>query len=100
MEAMRKALISPGAPLLVVGDFNASHTSSSYRMNCRKGRVVWTFVQNEGFSLLNYISFSTRIGSSVQRNTSPDLTLSKHIRDSHWTNTTHIFGSDRYILYT
>ncbi|XP_072143055.1 uncharacterized protein [Dermacentor andersoni] len=98
---MRKALtISADHPILIIGDFNANHTSWGYRKNCRKGTSLWTFIQNEGLSLLNDIDQPTRIGTSIQHNTSPDLTLSKHIPNSHWTNTQHSFGSDHYILGT
>lgn len=94
IAGLRKTLdISGRQPLVVVGDFNANHTSWGYKKNCRKGTTLWTFIQNEGLSLINDLDHPTRIGNSIQLNTSPDLTLTKNINHSKWSNThPHITG--------
>ncbi|XP_070378183.1 uncharacterized protein [Dermacentor albipictus] len=84
--------------LLIFGDFNAHHVSWGYPKNCRKGLVLWTFVQNQQLTVLNDFSEPTRIGSSVQRNTNPDLSICENIPDAVWANTRVSLGSDHYIL--
>ncbi|KAH6933594.1 hypothetical protein HPB50_016736 [Hyalomma asiaticum] len=40
------------------------------------------------------------IGSSVQRDTNPDLALARNVADSSWSNTGISLGSDHYVLCT
>lgn len=74
--------------------------SWGYKKNCRKGTALWTFIQNEGLSLINDLDHPTRIGNSAQLNTSPDLTFTKNTAHSRWTNTYNSFGSDHYVINT
>lgn len=53
-----------------------------------------------GLHLITDPTFPTRIGTSVTRDTSPDLTFTKtsaNSRDAMWWNTGNDLGSDRYI---
>ncbi|KAH7971306.1 hypothetical protein HPB49_021266 [Dermacentor silvarum] len=90
--------ISGRQPLGVVGDINANHTSWGYKQTCRKGTTLGIFIQNEGLSLMNDLDHPTLIGNSIQLNTSPDLTLTKNINHSKWSNTHTSLGSDHFIL--
>ncbi|KAL1485467.1 hypothetical protein MTO96_047308, partial [Rhipicephalus appendiculatus] len=98
---LRKALSCAGRNALVIlGDFNASHTSWGYPQNTRKGHSLWNFIHNERLSILNNFTRPTRIGSSVQRDTNPDLALARNVADSSWCNTGISLGSDHYVLCT
>ncbi|KAL1416402.1 hypothetical protein MTO96_027965 [Rhipicephalus appendiculatus] len=97
---LRKALSCAGRNALVIlGDFNAPHTSWGYPQNTRKGHSLWNFIHNERLSILNFTR-PTRIGSSVQRDTNPDLALARNVADSSWSNTGISLGSDHYVLCT
>ncbi|KAH6938577.1 hypothetical protein HPB50_010887 [Hyalomma asiaticum] len=98
---LRKALSCAGRnALLILGDFNAPHTSWGYPQNTRKGHSLWNFIHNERLSILNDFTRPTRIGSSVQRDTNPDLALARNVADSSWSNTGISLGSDHYVLCT
>lgn len=88
IEAVNKTLRLCGhKPLLIVGDFNARNMSWGYKINNKKGTAIWNYIQDEGLTLLNDPLQPTRIGKSVQTNTSPDLTLSKNVGEGKWRNT-------------
>ncbi|KAH7959594.1 hypothetical protein HPB49_012258 [Dermacentor silvarum] len=98
IAGLQKTLdISGRQVLVVVGYFNANHTSWGYK-NCRKGTTLWTFIQNEGLSLINELDHPTRMGNSIQLITSPDLTLTKNINGSKWSNPLTSLGSDHFII--
>ncbi|KAL1433379.1 hypothetical protein MTO96_012585 [Rhipicephalus appendiculatus] len=98
---LRKALSCAGHNAVVIlGDFNAPHTSWGYPQNTRKGHSLWNFIHNERLSILNDFTRPTRIGSSVQRDTNPDLALARNVADSSWCNTGISLGSDHYVLCT
>ncbi|KAL1443166.1 hypothetical protein MTO96_030417, partial [Rhipicephalus appendiculatus] len=99
---LRKALSCAGRNALVIlGDFNAPpHTSWGYPQNTRKGHSLWNFIHNERLSILNDFTRPTRIGSSVQRDTNPDIALARNVADSSWSNTGISLGSDHYVLCT
>ncbi|KAL1486386.1 hypothetical protein MTO96_046986, partial [Rhipicephalus appendiculatus] len=40
----------------------------------------------------------TRIGNSVCRDTTPDLSFCRSVRDARWSNTHQSLGSDHYVL--
>lgn len=85
-------------PLLIVGDFNAPHTSWGYSYTTKKGRMLWEQIQKCHLTPQSDPFTATRIGTSVQRDTSPDLTLSAGISEMQWTCTEHTLGSDHYII--
>lgn len=83
---------------MIGGDFNAQHAAWGYKIETQKGRNLWLDAQQEGLTLVTDPSVPTRIGTSVCADTTPDLTFTKNIRDTQWTNTQHDFGSDHNIL--
>lgn len=88
LEAISRTLRLCGTkPLIIVKDFNACNMSWGYRKNNKKGTALWNYIQDEGLSLLNDTLQPTRIGNSVQADTSPDLTLCKNIGHGKWKNT-------------
>lgn len=95
----RKATnLAKDAKLLVLGDFNAKHPEWGYPKSNPKGRRLWSIIHDLGFSILNDPEQSTRIGNSVCRDTTPDLSLCKNTEGARWQNTGHTVGSDHFIL--
>lgn len=66
--------------LIIVGDFNAPHTAWGYLQNTRKGQELWDQAQIHHLTLENEPNTPTRIGNSIQRDSTPDLTLTTHIK--------------------
>ncbi|KAH8034975.1 hypothetical protein HPB51_003816 [Rhipicephalus microplus] len=98
---LRKALCCAGRnALAIVGDFNAPHTCWCYPQNTLKGHSIWNFIHNERLSIFNDFTHPTRIRSSVQRDTNPDLAFARNVADSSWSNTGVSLGSDHYVLCT
>ncbi|KAH7932529.1 hypothetical protein HPB52_024413 [Rhipicephalus sanguineus] len=87
------------AQLLLLGDINARHPDWGYVHTDPKGRKLWSLVQDLRLNLLNDPQQPpTRIGNSVCRDTSPDLTLCKNVTRATWDNTGLLAGSDQNIL--
>ena len=84
--------------LLIVGDFNASHPAWGYTTSTPKGRALWSHIQAHRFTLYNDPEMPTRLGNSVNKDTSPDLTLTHNAPPAVWTNTQTNLGSDHYII--
>lgn len=89
-----------GQPLLIVGDFNAPHPEWGYPHVSRKGRGVLSTILSHQMRLLTDPAHPTRQGNSVQRDTTPDLTITHNIANSVWRNTGHDLGSDHYVVET
>lgn len=70
--------------LVVVGDFNAPHQAWSYITAMPKGRELWNAIQLTHMTVLNDPNYCIRIGNSVSRDTSPDLTLTRGVRKAEW----------------
>ncbi|KAH7977027.1 hypothetical protein HPB52_023209 [Rhipicephalus sanguineus] len=68
------------APLVIVGGFNARHSSWGYPQEDIKGRKLYDLMALEGITLLTEPAYPTRTGNSVSRDTCPDLTL-RHLID-------------------
>lgn len=91
--------LSRGAQLLILGDFNARHPDWGYLQANKRGKKLWQLGQDLRLTLLNDLQQSpTRIGNSVCRDTSPDLTYCKNIAQARWENTCQLAGSDHYII--
>lgn len=86
--------------LVVLGDMNARHTAWGYQQDTQKGRSLLDAVDQMGLELVNNLLQPTRIGNSVSRDTFPDLSFVKNVRDYSWTHLGETLGSDHYILST
>lgn len=69
-------------------------------MDRRKGRQLWLDGQNLGLTLVTDPTSPTRMGNSVSRDTTPDLTFAKRIPQADWINTQDNLGSDHYLIQT
>lgn len=71
---IRKALRIAGPnPLVVAGDFNRQHRSLEYATEDRRGKEIWETMEEEDLLLHNSPSTPSRIGISVQGDTTPTL---------------------------
>lgn len=95
----RATKIADKSPLIIVGDFNAHHAEWGYDRDSKRGRTLWTDAQNLGLTLQTDSSFPTRTGNSVSKDTTPDLTFTKNVREKFvWANLHENLGSDHYIV--
>lgn len=93
-------LTGPGAAL-VCGDFNAQHTAWGYTHTTAKGHNLYEETLEAGFQMINDPGAPTRNGTSVQRDTNPDLAFIKTATtpsNTTWRNTGETLGSDHCIL--
>ncbi|KAH7934350.1 hypothetical protein HPB49_025063 [Dermacentor silvarum] len=78
-------------PLLIVGDFNAPS---------RLWGELAELLSTLGLTLHTNPANPTRVGNSIQRDTCPDLTITRNIRHADWLNTEDTIGSDHCIINT
>ncbi|KAG0423216.1 hypothetical protein HPB47_001005, partial [Ixodes persulcatus] len=64
-------------PLLIVGDFNAAHPLWGYAYANPWGNLLHKLIEDMDLTLVTDPTNSTRLGTSVTRDTSPDLTFTK-----------------------
>lgn len=76
--------ISKKNPLLIIGDFNAPHAAWGYDKETRKGRNLWEDIHQLDLTLITDLTYPTRIGNSVSRDTTPDLSPVKNARNTYW----------------
>ncbi|XP_077492029.1 uncharacterized protein LOC144102713 [Amblyomma americanum] len=86
--------------LVACGDFNAAHRAWGYNKQLAKGRDLFQDTIDLGFTLITDPTDPTRIGNSVSRDTTPDLTFVKNDEKGSisWHNTGCELGSDHYIV--
>ncbi|XP_037558252.1 uncharacterized protein LOC119435475 [Dermacentor silvarum] len=85
-------------PLLVLGDFNAPHTTWGYRFCSKRGRELAHLIEQHNLTLLNEPDTPTRMGTSTTRDTTPDLSLLMGTLDVSWQNVGTNLGSDHDII--
>lgn len=66
----------------------------------KKGTALLHAAQNNQLVLLNDLTTPTRIGNSVARDTTPDLTFSKNCRNTTWLCLNETLGSDHHMIST
>lgn len=93
-----KAHSSTQDRLLLLGDFNAPHTSWGYRTDTPKGRELEQAVEAYDLQLIILPQNPTRLGNSVSADTFPDLTFTNNVDEVFWTNLEENLGSDHFIL--
>ncbi|KAH7940753.1 hypothetical protein HPB49_005152 [Dermacentor silvarum] len=93
-----KAHSSTQDRLLLLGDFNAAHTSWGYRTDTPKGRELEQAVEAYDLQLIILPQNLTRLGNSVSADTFPDLTFTNNVDEVFWTNLEENLGSDHFIL--
>lgn len=98
---MQKALrtIKKGT-VVIGGDFNAPHYDWGYDKTTEKGRDLMQDATDAGLILITNPETPTRTGTSVARDTTPDLTFVRieGRGDATWKNTKTDLGSDHMII--
>lgn len=87
--------------LMICGDFNAANQAWGYSRTNIKGRELLQDALEAGLSLITDPAYPTRTGSSVTRDTTPDLTFFRGIGRTGavgWRNTGQDLGSDHFIV--
>ncbi|XP_077559568.1 uncharacterized protein LOC144174656 [Haemaphysalis longicornis] len=89
-----------GAIVVACGDFNARHKELGHAATTVKGRELLEDAAEADYVLLTDPAHPTRIGTSVVKDTTPDLAF-LHLPDDRtasWRNTGINLGSDHYIV--
>lgn len=93
--------LAAGNTLLIGGDFNAPHQDWGYPKTTVKGRNLVEDATDAGLHLLTDPAYPTRVGTSITRDTTTDLTFTRiegTSRGARWRNTGDDFGSDHYVI--
>ncbi|KAH6932226.1 hypothetical protein HPB50_003750 [Hyalomma asiaticum] len=94
----RALRIAARQSLVIVGDFNAPSPHWGYHYKKARGRELKELISSLSLTLLTDPAQPTRSGNSVTRDTCPDLSLTRHIRDVTWENLGENLGSDHFLL--
>ncbi|XP_077560738.1 uncharacterized protein LOC144175539 [Haemaphysalis longicornis] len=86
--------------LLIGGDFNSADPAWGYSYSLAKGRNLSQDAHELDLVLITEPAHPTRIGNSVSRDTTPDLTFIKNFgsQPATWHNTSTDLGSDHLII--
>ncbi|KAM7313936.1 hypothetical protein ISCGN_003723 [Ixodes scapularis] len=87
-----------GHRIIIAGDFNSHHPLWGYENTNHNGNTLHNQTAQHKFHLINNVTATTRIGNSVEKDTSPDLCWSNNPTGITWSNTEETLGSDHYIL--
>ncbi|KAM7315781.1 hypothetical protein ISCGN_005564 [Ixodes scapularis] len=92
--------IAANNPLLIVGDFNAAHPLWGYAYANPRGNLLHKLIEDMDLTLVTDPTNSTRLGTSVTRDTNSDLTLTRNIPQADWTHLEEYLGSDHALIAT
>ncbi|KAG0431915.1 hypothetical protein HPB47_021326, partial [Ixodes persulcatus] len=90
--------LAQGQPLLILGEFNAHHRAWGYQYDSAKGRRLWDDRHTHQLTLITDVSYPTRLGTGLHRDTTPDLAFTSSGVKATWCHTHENFGSDRFML--
>ncbi|KAH7969449.1 hypothetical protein HPB52_018293 [Rhipicephalus sanguineus] len=85
-------------PLLILGDFNAPHTTWGYKYQSKRGKALAKTMEDHEMALLNEPDVVTRRGNSANRDTTPDLSWLSGGLDAAWRNEDVDLGSDHSVI--
>ncbi|KAL3247565.1 hypothetical protein MRX96_056992 [Rhipicephalus microplus] len=85
-------------PLLILGDFNAPHTTCGYKFQSKRGKALAKLMEDHEMALLNEPNVTTRRGNSVTRDTTLDLTWLSGTLDVTSTKEDVDLGSDHSVI--
>ncbi|XP_075560024.1 uncharacterized protein LOC142591606 [Dermacentor variabilis] len=84
---MTKAVaLSKGAPIVIAGDFDAPHNAWGYPRQSTKSNLLVQAVADCSLELIMDSQYPTRTGTSVVRDTTPDLAVVKNAPGAGWQN--------------
>ncbi|XP_075534946.1 uncharacterized protein LOC142570447 [Dermacentor variabilis] len=85
-------------PLLILGDFNAPHTTWGYRFQSKRRKALAKAMEDHETALLNEPDVTTRRGNSAARDTTPDLSWLSGTLDVSWRSHEVDLGSDHSVI--
>lgn len=91
-------MLEPRDRLIITGDFNAWHTTWGYAKDRPKGTRLLEAIQRFDYILLTTPGRPTRMGNSVNRDTTPDLAITNNARAMLWNVLDDTLGSDHNIV--
>lgn len=74
------------------------HLAWGYHYASKKGTALLRATQNHHLVLQNNLNVPTRTGTSVSRDTIPDLTFTRHCPTAQWHRLDENLGSDHYLI--
>ncbi|KAH7933226.1 hypothetical protein HPB49_010499 [Dermacentor silvarum] len=77
---------------------STSPTRYGYGYSTTAAQNLWQDSQDLGLTFITDPTFSTCLGNSTSRDTTPDLTFTKNVTNAQWSNTQHDLGSDHLII--
>ncbi|KAL1436842.1 hypothetical protein MTO96_049242 [Rhipicephalus appendiculatus] len=90
--------LAESRPLLILGDFNAPHTTWGYKYQSKRGKALAKTMEDHEMALLNEPDVVTRRGNSINRDTTPDLSWLSGALDASWRNEDVDLGSDHSVI--
>lgn len=96
---LARSEVGPNA-LIVLGDFNAPRTAWRYSKCIKKGRDLWYQTQIYHFTLQSDLYTPTQIGNSAQKDSTPHIYFTLHVKNSRWSSTDSTRGRDHFIIQT
>lgn len=90
--------LEPRDRLIITGDFNAWHTTWGYAKDRPKGTRLLEAIKRYDYILLTTPARPTRMGNSVNRDTTPDLAITNNARAMCWNVLDDTLGSDHNIV--
>ncbi|KAH7959793.1 hypothetical protein HPB49_013908 [Dermacentor silvarum] len=84
--------------LIIGGDFNDPHGAWGYGYTRVKGKMLWQDIQDTELTLVNEPASPTRIGTGLNKDTTPDLTIVNKVVTVKWRNTFEDLGNDHRII--
>lgn len=85
-------------PLLILGDFNAPHTTWGYKFQSKRGKALTKAMEDHEMALLNEPDVTTRRGNIAARDTTPDLSWLSGTLDVSWRCEEMDLGSDHSVI--
>lgn len=86
--------------LIIAGDFDATHPDFGDPGTSRKGNALVSQMHTQRFTLLIDPTSATRVGNSVTHDSTPDLTMVRHVGQPTLSNLGENLRSDYYIIQT
>ncbi|KAH7978987.1 hypothetical protein HPB49_007685 [Dermacentor silvarum] len=85
-------------PLLILGDFNAPHTTWGYKFHSKRGKALTKAMEDHEMAPLNEPDVTTRRGNSAARDTTPDLSWLSGTLGISWRCEEVYLGSDHSVI--
>ncbi|KAM7290121.1 uncharacterized protein ISCGN_026787 [Ixodes scapularis] len=85
---------------IVHWDLRPAHPLWGHAYANPRGNLLHKLIEDMYLTLVTDPTNSTRLGTSVTRDTTPDLTLTRSITQADWTNLEEYLGSDHALLAT